>query len=131
MGCFRIAVAIDGECVDAINNLAVLVETVTGDINAAQSLYRRALAVDKWHAPTLSNYAHHLHTLRHNFPAGKNIPKFIFVLFFYSYRCRIEGTEVVGCRERGCAAGCDRGSEERGERSSKRRERKERAKGER
>ncbi len=100
MGCFRIAVAIDGECVDAINNLAVLVETVTGDINAAQSLYRRALAVDKWHAPTLSNYAHHLHTLRHNFPAGKNIPKFIFVLFFYSYRCRTEGTEVVGCRER-------------------------------
>ena len=92
--------AIDSEYVDAINNLAVLVETVTGDINAAQSLYRRALAVDKGHAPTLSNYAHHLHTLRHNFPAGKNIPKSIVVLLFYWCRCRTEETvveTVVAC----------------------------------
>jgi len=68
---FRLAVAIDDEELDAVNNLAVLAETVRGDMATAETLYKRALAIDQAHVPTLSNYAHHLHALRRDYAGAE------------------------------------------------------------
>ena len=70
---FRIAIAIDDSHLDAMNNLAVLLETVRADLPAAEQLYRRALAVDNQHPATLSNYAHHLHALKQDFGAAETV----------------------------------------------------------